>query len=436
MPRNSSETLRAQTLELPSPLLGRDILVLSDDWHGLPTSTIHLFRQLLPHNRVFWLKIINRFPRLARSDVEKVTSVLGDWLLGTQRIVDVVGHVDRMDYAMAHPTAFDEPVDEWYKEQVTSSLYLAPITRTPMIIPSFYKMIRRLNEKSIQRTYGEMCTSHQIESPIVLTTFPSTADFMKSVSADLKIYYCVDDWINYPGFDRHRVAAMENELFETVDAVVATSRWLEKKKRQGCPSLYLPQGVDFDHFSRARDSNQTIPELSKIRKPIVGFFGLISEWVDLDLIKFLASEFTEVSFVLIGTADVSTESISAVPNIHQFGSVPYEKLPIWAKYFDVGLIPFLTNDLTRAVNPLKLMEYYALGLPVLSTRLPDLEDQAGPLFLAAERSEFRESLLQILCSDQESFSRQALSVARQQTWQHRVAALSAFIRELKCPVPN
>jgi glycosyltransferase involved in cell wall biosynthesis len=304
----------------------------------------------------------------------------------------------------------------------------APVLQTPLMIPSFGNVFRRFNRSSISRVYQKVCKTHGVDSPILLTTFPSTVDFVKSADADLKVYYCVDDWQNYPGLDHARIGKMERELFDAVDAMVATSRRLEEKKSPGCPSLYLPQGADFEHFHHSEDGYAPVPELAEFKTPVVGFFGFISNWIDLDLIVYLSREFPDVSFLVVGDADVPTRKLEVCPNVHRTGAVPYAELPNWANQFDVGLIPFLLNDLTKAVNPLKLMEYFALGLPVLSTRLPDLEDSPGPLFMASTHEEFAEHFRQILDAGASSFSDEAVAVAREHSWQTRAETLSSFLQ--------
>jgi glycosyltransferase involved in cell wall biosynthesis len=163
---------------------------------------------------------------------------------------------------------------------------------------------------------------------------------------------------------------------------------------------------------------------------MVGFFGLISAWVDQALIAHLSEAFPDVSFVLIGRADVDTASLAARPNVYQLGLVPYADLPAYARYFDVGLIPFVLNRLTRAVNPLKLMEYFALGLPVLSTRLPELELIHGPLRLAETAEEFRAGLADLLGALPSFEPEEAFVAARANTWDARVEQLSGFLENL------
>jgi glycosyltransferase involved in cell wall biosynthesis len=222
---------------------------------------------------------------------------------------------------------------------------------------------------------------------------------------------------------------MEEELIDCVDGFVATSRDLEKKGRRCRAALYLPHGVDFEHFQRDQDALEPVPELETLPRPIVGFFGLIAPWIDLGVIAALGRAFPKLSFVLIGKALVGMEQLAGLPNVHFLGMVPYERLPAYARDFSVGLIPFAKNELTEAVNPLKLLEYYALGLPVVATRLRELEGLAGPLYLASDQAEFRAQVERVLTGasgDREA----ALAVARQNTWQQRAEQLSCFLESL------
>lgn len=271
---------------------------------------------------------------------------------------------------------------------------------------------------------------HDIRDPIFLTTFPVSADFFQCFPDNIKLYYCVDDFLNYPGIDHRSWRTLESDLLGCVDGLAVTSKYLAGKRPHGLPLLRLPHGVDFDHFHRPA-SGFPIPELEQLPRPVVGFFGLLSEWIDIDLLAFLADCFPQVSFLIIGRAEVSLEKIDRKKNIKILNHVPYEDLPRYASYFDVGLIPFVLNELTRAVNPLKLLEYYALGLPVVATRLPELESFPGPIRLADSRESFRAALETTLLSRSPDVHRQAVQVARSNSWHARVNDLLRFINTLE-----
>jgi glycosyltransferase involved in cell wall biosynthesis len=384
-------------------ITGRDFVVLSDNWHGLPTSAIHLFRRLARHNRVFWFNTIGRFPRLTQADAGKVLRTLGSWV---------------------RPRRCRRPEETAAEE---AGVHVV----NPVMVPWFKPFVRRFNRRSLLRKYAQLCDRHGITDPILVTTFPYAVDFLRAVPEGLKVYYCVDDFLDYPGVNHADWAVMEEELLGSVDALVVTSRDLMRKRTDSCPLLHLPHGVDFDHFHEVLARPPAVPALEALPRPIVGFFGLISEWVDLELIAYLSEQFPSASFVLLGRADVDLGPIAHRPNVHPLGFVPYAELPGHARYFDVGLIPFVLNRLTRAVNPLKLMEYFALGLPVLSTRLPELEGMEGPLRLAVTKEEFAQGLEEILERGPGFEAEEAVAAARLNTWDHRVEQLSEFLEQLE-----
>jgi glycosyltransferase involved in cell wall biosynthesis len=270
----------------------------------------------------------------------------------------------------------------------------------------------------------------------VVTTFPHGVDFIKAVPAALKIYYCVDDFLHYPGINGSDWAKMEAELLETVDGLVVTSRLLAQKRRNGCPLLHLPHGVDFEHFTSGADTRQTVAPLETLPRPIVGFFGLISRWFDQDLLAHLSDNFPQVSFVLIGRAEVGLGALVQRPNMHYLGFHSYEELPRYARYFDIGLIPYLRTSFTQAIHPLKLLEYFALGLPVLATRLPALADAEGPVLLAESKAEFADGLRALLSEDLKGRAQAAVELARRNTWDVRVEQLSAFLEQVITEAPS
>jgi glycosyltransferase involved in cell wall biosynthesis len=224
---------------------------------------------------------------------------------------------------------------------------------------------------------------------------------------------------------------MEAELMDHVDGVVATSLALTHKAGRGLPVLHLPQGVDFDHFNARSAPAAAIADMEGLRQPIVGFFGTVGSWVDLKVLEALSKDFPEASFVVIGPVEVPDDELPRADNIHFIGPISYARLPAYARYFDVGLIPFVDDQLTRAVNPLKLYEYFALGLPVLATKLPELERAGGPVFLAADAAEFTLQLKRILSRGPAELKEESLCAASRNTWSQRAGVLSSFIESLE-----
>jgi glycosyltransferase involved in cell wall biosynthesis len=139
--------------------------------------------------------------------------------------------------------------------------------------------------------------------------------------------------------------------------------------------VLVQHGVDFRHFVKACDPATIVPEdLARLPKPVIGFFGLVAEWVDQEALAAIARANPNGSVVLIGKTmpDVDDSLLRSIPNIHFLGRKKYDELPGYCRGFDVALLPFKNNELTLNANPLKVREYLAAGLPVVATDLPEV----------------------------------------------------------------
>ncbi len=114
------------------------------------------------------------------------------------------------------------------------------------------------------------------------------------------------------------------------------------------------------------------PDIANLPKPIIGFFGLIADWVDVDAMAQIAKHFSSGSLVVLGKVTTDVSALTALPNVHMLGRKPYSELPAYCKGFDVAINPFKLNRLTLNANPLKIREYLAAGLPVVSTDIPEV----------------------------------------------------------------
>jgi glycosyltransferase involved in cell wall biosynthesis len=387
-----------------------DYIFFADDRSGIPTSTMHIADQIAAGriagaNRVFWVNIYTRLPKL--SELKKVFRIL------TQR--------------RAEPAV---------NQQIAGSTI---ISATPLQVPWFVPPARKINGYCTGRFFQKLVKQYDIQNPVLVTNFPCAVDAFRSIRQFLpeapQVYYCVDDFVEYPGLNPQHWEAMEQELFATVDGAVFTSRNLQQKKKRpaSLPCLYLPHGVDCEHFTCEKIGKKPIDILEKVRKPIVGFYGTINTWVDQSAIAYLAKRFPQCSFVVIGPRLVSTDVLEGLENVHCLGQIPYSELPQFARYFDVGLIPYVLNIYIKAVNSLKLREYYAIGIPVISARLPDMADIPGPLYFADTHKEYGDHLDTILRSDLSEFRRQAQEVARQNSWTVRAENLVQFADNILSP---
>jgi glycosyltransferase involved in cell wall biosynthesis len=193
------------------------------------------------------------------------------------------------------------------------------------------------------------------------------------------------------------VERCEDELTAAADVVVSSSRaLLAADGPRARRAVFLDHGVDLDHF-RLDPEGPEPPDMAAIARPRIGFFGGIDDYVvDLDLFERVAREIPEAQLVLIGRVTCSTRRFQDLPNVHWLGQRPYEDIPRYGSAFDVAVMPWLQNDWIAHANPIKLKEYLALGLPVVSTAFPEAEWYRAWIEIARSADEFvalvRESL--------------------------------------------
>jgi glycosyltransferase involved in cell wall biosynthesis len=171
------------------------------------------------------------------------------------------------------------------------------------------------------------------------------------------------------------LAACERRLFAVADLVFTGGRALYEAKRSRHPSVHLfPSSVDKKHFSKARSGNLTDPpEQSVIDHPRIGFFGVIDERFDVELVANLADVRPDWQFILVGpVVKIDEETLPRRRNLHWLGCREYAELPQYLAHWDAGFMPFAMNAATRFISPTKTPEFLAAGLPVVSTPVRDV----------------------------------------------------------------
>ena len=210
------------------------------------------------------------------------------------------------------------------------------------------------------------------------------------------------------------------------------NRFSEKKV------LYLPNGVEFEHFNVDKNKIPKPLEIEKLKgveRTIVGYYGALAKWIDYSLLEYIAKALPEVDIVLIGVDyDGSLQQLlnAKPPNIHYLGKVPYSQLPKYAIWFDVAIIPFQEGEIAKATSPIKMYEYMALGKPIVVTK--DLLECYGYdyVFVSKTKEEFVENIKKALqIKDDPEVINRLKEVAKQNSWQARVETLIKRIEELE-----
>lgn len=290
---------------------------------------------------------------------------------------------------------------------------VAMLVRRPLReLPGFYVMsplplpfygsplARRVNALLVRAQVLAVSRALGLHRPVIMVTIPTAWDVVRPMRRQALVFNRSDRHSSFPESDRPTIEALERGLLERSDHVVYVSTALmdEERRLTGDRAYFLDHGVDTDHFRRRPESEQPA-DIRAIPGPRVGFFGALDDYlVDFDLLERMARELPDVSLVLIGDATVPMERLTRHPNVHWLGFRPYESIPGYGSGFDVAIMPWLDNPWIKHSNPIKLKEYLALGLPVVSTDFQELVNYAdrvriaasGDLFLDAVRATLRE----------------------------------------------
>jgi glycosyltransferase involved in cell wall biosynthesis len=252
------------------------------------------------------------------------------------------------------------------------------------------ELVRRANRHLLVASLKLLLKLRGVKRPITWFVVPHMAPVAGQLGERLSVYYCIDDYAALPDVDVEAVRAMDDTLTRKANLVFVASDTLLEKKRSLNPDTHVsPHGVDYDHFVKAQDPNLATPEdVAKLPRPIIGFFGLIERWIELDLIKYMAEKRPSWSFLMIGRIAVPESEVPRLPNIHYLGRRPYETLPAYGKAFDVAIIPYHLTQQVLHSNPIKLREYLAMGKPIVSVSVPEIDKFSDHVAIARTHEEY------------------------------------------------
>jgi glycosyltransferase involved in cell wall biosynthesis len=245
----------------------------------------------------------------------------------------------------------------------------------------------------------------------------------------LTVYYCIDDYAAHPGMDVAAIQALDDHLTRQADVVFVAPRALLDAKKKLNPNVHFsPHGVDFDLFAKASDAlTEPAAETHTLRHPIVGYFGSLAPYIDVDLLVYLAQSRPDWTFLFVGYVSADVTALRACPNVVLAGPKPYETLPRWAKAFDVAICPYQVNRQVVNSNPLKLREYLATGKPVVSVVIPESSKFAEVVYLASDREQYRDAIARAIAEDTPDRRRRRMDAVAGSSWDARFRETVAVV---------
>lgn len=303
------------------------------------------------------------------------------------------------------------------------------VVMTPLLLPWYgNRVARALNARVVAAQVSLVARRLGIESPVVVVTIPTAVDVVRHLRHRRLLVNRSDRHSAFPEADGELIGGMEHELLNRADTVLYVSRALmaAESDRTGERAHFLDHGVDLHHF-RVREAAHQPPALLGLPRPRVGFFGGFDDYIiDFDLLEKLAVGLDGAQLVLVGDATCPMDRLLAHPNVHWFGFQPYESIPAWGSGFDVGIMPWLDNAWIRFANPIKLKEYLALGLPVVSTDFPEAHHYPGLVDVAADADDFVAKVRHWLTADSPTLRDRRRTAVQAAGWDRRAADVIAL----------
>jgi len=249
---------------------------------------------------------------------------------------------------------------------------------------------------------------------------PMALRFSSHLKPSVVVYDCMDELSAFQGAPPEMVE-QEQKLFEHADVVFAGGRSLFESKRLQHSNVHLfPSSIDKAHFAQAREAMSDPEDQRLIPHPRVGFYGVIDERLDRELLRELAALRPEWHFVLLGPiVKIRPEDLPHAPNLHYLGSKSYADLPQYLANWDVAILPFARNASTRYISPTKTPEYLAAGKPVVSTPIQDVVQpygEMGLVHIATTAEEFAAAIGSSLRSKDPAHGRRVDEFLSEMSW--------------------
>ena len=305
----------------------------------------------------------------------------------------------------------------------------------PPVIPfnwinnnSLLNFVQGINKKLINGRIKSAMKKLNMNSPIVVNAFNPFFNSVKQSGYKQKatIYYCYDNIAASNWASKHG-QRLENDFAKQVDALIfSTEALLESKSISGKKSFVVNNGVDLTIFENEMKKGFPKHNSDEIN---IGYVGSVDDRLDYDLLEQTISNFSNWKFHFIGRImSASADRLNKYSNVKLYGAVDVNQLPAMMKNFNAGIIPFVKDDFTRNIYPMKANEYLALGLPVVMTNFAQLNDLAN-FVSAVDAKDFIQSLTLEIKNDTFEKKQQRVKIAISNSWKNKAAAFEKILHQ-------
>ena len=284
-----------------------------------------------------------------------------------------------------------------------------------------------------RRLLNMLIASRPTKPTIAWYYTPMALQFTAHLDFDCVVYDCMDELSNFKNAPVY-LRELEAELFLQADIVFTGGNALFEAKRQKHQNIHaFPSSIDRGHFAKARSTSgiSDPPDQKGIAHPRVGFFGVIDERINMDLLAEVARKCPNYQFVILGpVVKIDSATLPTASNIHWLGQKDYSELPHYMAHWDAGFMPFAINDATRFISPTKTPEFLAAGIPVVSTPIEDVVKswaKPGLVSIAANATQMSAEIDRALRVDQSLWMKRVDLALASMSWDQTFAAMVALI---------
>lgn len=277
---------------------------------------------------------------------------------------------------------------------------------------------------------GNLLKQNLSQSEFAVGWFYSAAfvDVLEDLKFENIVYDCMDELTLFKGASE-KLIQQEKDLLEKANVVYTGGKSLYESKMKKHDNVHcFPSSIDNDHFSKAINQFKNRPaDMENIPEPIVGYYGVIDERINLELLEKTAKKSPETSFVMIGPiCKINESDLPRAENIYYLGMKSYEELPHYLQFFDIAMMPFALNDATKFISPTKTLEYMSAMKPIISTRIHDVErDYAHCLELIDDADDF----IKAIKNYNKDFKHDYQEILNKTSWDNTVEQMNLLIRE-------
>jgi glycosyltransferase involved in cell wall biosynthesis len=293
-----------------------------------------------------------------------------------------------------------------------------------------------MNEQEINQAltnlFDQFIKNFELTDTMFWYYTPMALKFSEKHKPKFVVYDCMDELSCFK-FAHPELVKLEKQLFGTADIVFTGGHSLFEAKKNYHSNIYpFPSSIEKHHFEKARFIKEAADQ-QHIKGPKIGFFGVIDERFDIDLIKNIADKRPDWQVILIGpVVKIDPESLPKNKNIHYLGAKSYDELPTYLAGWDIATIPFLLNESTRFISPTKTPEYLAASIPVVSTPIKDVVKPYGTqnlVNICSNCDEFIEAIeKELQNNEKDEWLKEVDTFLRQNSWDKTHKAMSDQIK--------